>query len=279
MNYRYSRVVGCIFILVLISACGMPMQQYRRDINSFVPLKQAQLDLPKGDAKKAESSFMVAFVRPSFDMAATASLASASSYSQLMEQNAFPYKKSDVAKEEYKKMITNTLRSDLDYILLQKSIRVLGDFSSFDEMTFDQKKRAIYAFIPSIAIYIDEKKTAETGRGYSETGQFTIRGYISLLLRETITGEKLWTKRIEAEPVSKPYQFSAKYKQTAHVMTDMDMIFTSGIQEMDTSDQGLADAISEFYAALGKKLWAHIDTEEWGKYLTQATALRNEKRY
>jgi len=57
------------------------------------------------------------------------------------------------------------------------------------------------------------------------------------------------------------------------------MLFVSGIEEKDTSDKALADALSEFYNLLVKKLWDHMDTEEWSKYLDQAENLRREKRY
>ena len=115
--------------------------------------------------------------------------------------------------------------------------------------------------------------------GYSENGNFQINGYITLLLRDTMTGEKLWVKRLDAEPVQKPYEFMAKFKQPVATVGDMQLLLISGVTEKDDSDRALVAALSEFYSALGKKLWNHIDPEEWEKYLGQAADLRKEKRF
>ena len=50
-------------------------------------------------------------------------------------------------------------------------------------------------------------------------------------------------------------------------------------KEKDDTDQVLAAALQEFYTALGDKLWRHIDSEEWSKYLAQAEDIRKGKRY
>jgi hypothetical protein len=263
-----------------LSACGMPMR-YSRDITMYEPMKEVsvikelELAIPKGGTKKAEVPFMVAFVKPSYETTPVKTSVRAG----YMTGYTGVYKKSDIAKEKYLDTLGESLKTDIDYMLLQKNIRVLGTFTSKDEMTFDQKKRAIYAFSPKIAIVVDEQKIEDRSRGYSERGTFTVRGYIALWLYESITGEKLWVKRIEAQPISRAYEFAAKFKEPQKVATDIDMLFASGIEEKDTSDKALADALSEFYTLLVKKLWDHIDPEEWSKYLNQAEKLRQEKRY
>jgi len=244
-------------------------------------IKELELAIPKGGTKKAESPFMVAFVKPSYEVTPVKVTPSTlDTYAKnIMTAYSGAYKKSDIAKEKYLDVLSESLKTDIDYMLLLKNIRVLGTFTSMDEMTFDQKKRAIYAFSPKITIVVDEQKIEDRSRGYSERGTFTVRGYITLLLYESITGEKLWVKRIEAQPVSKTYEFVAKFKEPIRVASDIDMLLVSGIEEKDTSDKALADALSEFYNLLVKKLWDHIDPEEWSKYLDQAENLRREKRY
>jgi len=284
---KVSNLFFCAVILTtLLSACGMPMR-YSRNITMYEPMKEVsvikelELAIPKGGPKKAEAPFMVAFVKPSYEVTpVNVTPVNASTYANyIMTAYSGAYKKSDIAKEKYLDVLSESLKTDIDYMLLQKNIRVLGTFTSMDEMTFDQKKRAIYAFSPKIAIVVDEQKIEDRSRGYSERGTFTVRGYITLWLYESITGEKLWVKRIEAQPVSKTYEFVAKFKEPSKVASDVDMLFVSGIEEKDTSDKALADALSEFYNLLVKKLWDHMDTEEWSKYLDQAENLRREKRY
>jgi hypothetical protein len=278
MNYQKWLKFCLVLTAFSLSACGMPMR-YGRNITVYEPMKEVsvikdlELAVPKGSAKKAESTFMVAFVQPTYEI--TPETYTANPYAGA----SVPYKKSDIAKQKYQDAIRDSLKTDLDYILLQKGIRVLGSFRSRDEMTFDQKKRAVYAFQPTIKIFIDEQKTEQTGRGYTENGLFTIRGYINLLLAESITGEKIWLKRIEAQPINRPYEFAAKFKEPSRVVTEVDYLFASGVEEKDNSDKALAEALAEFYASLGKKLSDHIDTEEWERYLKQVADLRDVKRY
>jgi hypothetical protein len=193
------------------------------------------------------------------------------------------YRSMDVAKVDYFDKIKKYLQTDLEQILLAKKIRVLGQFKTRDEMTFDDKKRAVYAFTPEISITVDTKYTSNPGPPYTEEGDLIVNGFITLTLRESITGEKLWIKRIEAEPVTMPYRFVAKYKEPLRLEETLTVVGmpldTGSFKEDDTTDQALAEALDKFYASLGKKLWAHIDPEEWSKYLEQAKKLRKEKRY
>jgi hypothetical protein len=193
------------------------------------------------------------------------------------------YRRMDVAKFEYFDQTKKFLQTDLEQLLLAKNVRVLGLFKNFDEMTFDEKKRAIYAFTPEIFINVDTKFRSTGNSPYIEEGDVIVSGVVTLTLRESLTSEKLWIKRIEVDPIAKPYRFVAKYKAPYHIeqtLGVMGVSLSSGsTEEKDDTDQVLAAALSEFYTAFGEKLWRHIDPEEWSKYLDQAENLRRGKRY
>jgi hypothetical protein len=151
-------------------------------------------------------------------------------------------------------------------------------------MTFDEKKRAIYAFTPEISINVDTKFGNTDRSPYVEEGNIIVNGVVILTLRESITGEKVWIKRIEVDSVAKPYKFAAKYREPYRLEQTLGLVgvpipLKTEVTEKDDTDQVLAAALSEFYTALGDKLWRHIDPEEWSKYLNQAEKLRQEKRY
>lgn len=103
-------------------------------------------------------------------------------------------------------------------------------------------------------------------------------------LSESMTQEKLWVKRMEADPVTKPYKFIAKYKEPYRIeqtigIAGIPIQASSAAADKDDTDQVLVSALSDFYSALGSKLSRHIDPEEWGKYLEQAKSLRDQKRF
>lgn len=291
--------IGLVFLMIIglfLQACGPTMQTYRRDISTYTPLALLKLKVPSGETKKAETSYIVAFVAPSYETAMQevmkTQMEAIQAYKRtyamaygIQPQNygSQAYRRMDVAKFDYFDQVKKFLQSDLEQILLAKNVRVLGLFKTRDEMTFDEKKRATYAFTPEISISVDTRFKSVSASPYVEEGNIIVNGVITLTLRESITGEKLWVKRIEAEPVQKPYKFVAKYKEPYHIEQTLGVmgvsISSGSIEEKDDSDQVLAVALSEFYTALSDKLWRHIDPEEWSKYLDQADNLRKEKRY
>lgn len=291
------KMMVLIFLMILgllLQACGPAMQTYRRDISTYTPLPLLKLKTPTGETKKAETSYVVAFVATHYETAMEEVMKSQREAIQAFKRDyemaygvqtyrVHAYRRMDIAKHDYFDQVKKFLQTDLEQILLAKNVRVLGVFKTRDEMTFDEKKRATYAFTPEISINVDTKSKSSGGSPYVEEGDVIVNGVVTLTLRESITGEKLWVKRIEVSPIIKPYKFVAKYKEPYHIEHTLGVMcvsISSGSgEERDDTDQALATALSEFYIALGDKLWRHIDPEEWGKYLDQAENLRKEKRY
>lgn len=276
----------CLFIQACI---GPALNVYERDISTFTPLSELRLNLPQGETKKVETTYMVAFLAPSYE-ASMQSAVEAQRDSILQFQRTTEgkvglelYREMDVAKVDYLDQVKKTLQKDLEHILLSKNIRVLGPFKSHREMTFDEKKRAIYTFTPEISINVVPKFKSLSEQGYTEEGEIIVSGLVTFTLSESMTGEKLWVKRMEADPATKPYKFTAKYKETYHAEQTLGFagipLPSSSVDEKDNTDQVLASALSDFYSVLGGKLWKHVDPEEWGKYLDQARGLREQKRF
>jgi len=286
-----------VVVLALLSqACFAPaVRVYQREIKSRTPLSLLKLKVPTGETKKADTNYTVAFVSTAYEatmegvmkqweaIQAQANLNTANTYGNLATG---AYRRMDVAKFNYFKHIKQFLQKDLEQILLAKGVTVSGPFTTPDEMTFDNKKRAVYMFTPEISITVDtqsQNSGGSNGLPYTEEGNILVNGTIIFTLRESLTREKLWVKRIDADPISKPYRFVAKFKEpyvTEETLTMMGIpLGGKKLEEKDDTDQVLAQALSAFYQALGDKLWAHIDAEEWSKYLAQAENLRKDKRF
>lgn len=283
--------ISLVTTALLLQACTA-VRPYQRDISSHSPLSLLRLKVPTGDVKKVETAYTVAFVATQYETAMADIMKTHLEAIQARAQGthrgaaAGAYRRMDLAKFDYFDQVKKFLQTDLDQILLAKGIKVNGPFKTRDEMTFDDKKRAVYAFTPEISITVDTRSQTSSGQNgspYTEEGNILVNGIITLTLRESLTGEKLWVKRIEAEPVSKPYRFVAKFKDTyvnEQTMGIYGIPFGSGKgEERDDTDQVLSQTLSAFYQALGDKLWAHIDSEEWSKYLAQAEGIRKEKRF
>jgi len=271
-----------ILIILLASvglSCVTPQTTEESSVTIINPIdnlsvtKELELSVPESKKKSAEK-FMIAFVAPSYQEIS----------GDTRSSSAPGMGKGDKEKFNYLRTLVNTMQADLEYILLNKGIRVLGTFPSLDEMTFDQKKRAIYSFIPKVNIHVTSNDQVQRGQVHIEaTGTYTVAGNIVMELRESMTGEKLWIKRLES-PVAatKPYRFVQKSPPPRGGSLGDALAYAvvaGGIKNIDTTDVALAGAITDFYKELGKKFVDHIDSEEWAKYLEQAESLRKEKRY
>ena len=284
----FTKVVLLFVLATGVSCVGPAPRVYQRDVSTFTPFPVLKLKVPRGEGKKAETYYTVAFVAASYESAMEKAMESQRQAIQQALQSGRGssmghYRRIDVAKVDYLDQIKKYLQTDLEQMLLAKNIRVSGPFKTMDEMTFDQKNRAIYSFTPEISINVDTQFKTTTGGGYIEEGNIIVNGVITFILRESLTGEKIWVKRLEAPSIVKPYKFLAKHKETYSVETTLGFagmpLTSSKNEEQDNTDQVLATALSEFYTALGEKLWIHIDPEEWSKYLDQAENLRKVKRY
>lgn len=285
--FSFVQKFALLTMILIISACGLPMQ-YQRDVSNFTPLPNLKLKVPTQTGKKAETRYTVAVVALSYESAMAESFNSQMKAAQAMQQAMLggqvmfngAYRKMDTAKTAYFEQVKKALQADLDQMLLAKNIRVTGPYKSREDMTFDEKKRAVYAFTPEIFLSVDTKiKNNSGGSGYIEEGDMVVNGIVTLYLRECITGEKIWVKRLDMDPVAKPYRMVAKFKAPRAQVANIDMMLKASVKEEDNTDVVFAEALSEFYSSFSDKLWKHIDPEEWEKYLSQAENLRKEKRY
>ena len=235
------RFFGFAFLTVFfLSACTLP---YSRDISSVKPLS-LKYHIPKGSGKQTQTPFTVAFVNPRYAASIQVEYQSLIALQGMPFQQSLWYRKADFAKPLYLGEALKALQTDMDQILLAKGIRTMGPFKSWDEMTFDNKKRAIYTLEPEVIIKVGINGQSMTSLGYHEEGMVTISGGASLILRESITTEKLWVKRFELEPVSKPYKLGVK---SQYPRGQADIVFTGAIKEEDTSDIALNEALGAFY--------------------------------
>lgn len=283
-------IAGLIVLIGMIcSSCGPVAMAYKRDI-SYSPYSPVKLKVPPEGVKKAETSYMVAFVRPTFEVSTTQARSARQALIEGYKMGGAAvsglglYRKMDVAQNEYLDRIREVLQADLDKILLTKNIRVLGSFKSRDELTFDEKKRAIYAFTPVIRVDVrTSHSVANQANPYIEKGKIIVSGELTLTLCESITGEKVWIKRIDAPEVGREYELITRYKEPFKYHQEFGVmgvpVTSSKMEEKDNTDQVLALTLSDFYEALGNSLLRHIDPEEWSKYLNQAESLRKQKQY
>jgi len=106
------------------------------------------------------------------------------------------------------------LRTSFAALLSAKGFNAAGPFDSVDEMTFPEKKTSDFILYPELDIVAQVQRSDVTvGQdgnaitGYEQTlsckAKMSLSGTVLLTVKEPLSGEKMWVKRVE---VSEPEQ-------------------------------------------------------------------------
>jgi hypothetical protein len=167
------------------------------------------------------------------------------------------------------------MQTDLEKLLIAKGFTVTGPYPTIDVMTYPEKKGANLTLTPIVDISAEARIT-KRARGFAggrEDGVVTIGGSVSLSMLEPLSGEKMWLKRVEVEPV-----------QEAFVITYADLFnnkfeVTGRKTLSDTSEQAVTLALNKIYPLVMQQAWTYFNPEEVMHIKKQADEVRARKVY
>lgn len=188
---------------------------------------------------------------------------------------------------------------DMDKVLIAKGMTTLGPFAGLDELTFVDKKNASLTLAPKVFIAHQVKYAGDwfTMKGQDHAGrvqtwscrkfEMKIGGWISYVMQEPLSGEKMWVKKLELEdklihgieayglvPVyteTTGFLGEKERKITGHKRTDQ-MVF-------DGKVDALADYLKEMYPTILGKCWTYMDANEILMLKEKTKEIRELKRY
>jgi hypothetical protein len=182
--------------------------------------------------------------------------------------------------KNFAKGFGRSMAADLDRVFTTKGLTVSGPFSAFDEITYPDKKSAQFAFTPELFITADVKsgELYFNGDYHSKTITMEVRGQLILELREPLSNQKLWVKRIELEPrtVTSQECYADSYQLLpggyyGNVPTDR-LLY-------DGKQDAVADYMAGQYSNLMQRTWTYIDVDELAALLASVKEIREAKRY
>ena len=159
--------------------------------------------------------------------------------------------------------LNKAIKEDLSELLMAKGFGIRGPFDSYDLIPYSDKKAIDLYLISALELSFmlkDEKWTAT----YYSTGNVEVNGKITLVLREIVTGELMWTKSI---PLTK-FEFSYSIRGPYHVERKFNLIMND-----------VAKGIEQQYPNLMATVSKLIDPEEMGIIKKQCQELKSKKGY
>jgi len=189
---------------------------------------------------------------------------------------------------------------DMDKVVIAKGMTVKGPYPSLDEITYSDKKISDLTLAPKVFLtnqikYIDSP-SANTYR--NDAGQEEIRvdrkfemkigGWISFVMQEPLSGEKMWIKRLELDDTVvqdvESYEAIARYQTSrSGCFNEIEHTWLTGYDRgkllYDGKVDAMANMLKKTYPVIMEKCWTYLDTQEILSLKEKTKEIRVLKRY
>ncbi len=200
--------------------------------------------------------------------------------------------------------LSASMGADFEKLLIAKGMTATGPFAAVDEITYSEKRGAALVFAPRLFIttkveYLPNWRPVKDGFSRLPNGsvvdvrgekhfEMTVTGWISFVMQEPLSGEKMWIKRLEIEPiVVKGFDAYVAYPETR-----VEIGFWGGTTEIPTGSylisnemfhdgraDALATALAQVYPVVMERFWRLVEPEEMLVLQAQGAEIRKLKVY
>jgi len=183
-----------------------------------------------------------------------------------------------------------SMGNDLDKILIAKGMTTTGPYPSLDEITYSEKKNAALTLAPKIFISADIKYDGELHPVARDVGttmerQFTmsITGWISFIMQEPLSGEKMWIKKLELEPVKvegvEIYEATAQYRADGCGGQALVGYNPTAKKLYQGQTEAMAGALKQLYPVILSQFEKFLDGDEMVQLKAKGQEIRALKVY
>lgn len=197
----------------------------------------------------------------------------------------------------YKRRLVSSMVDSFNEIVVDKGFKVSGPYSTFDDITYTDKKTMYLAFTPDLEVYIDQKVASRDcvqSQNYCEdTGTIQVSGSLNVKLIEPLTKQAFMSKRINLGDITTTKEYVKRTYIDGPQQGIVSMALTSAIDAatdaagvkkepkpyVDNTDKVLADALNEFYANAMAKVDRYVSSEEILSFEKDVETVKELKRF
>lgn len=210
------------------------------------------------------------------------------------QQNEFAIKHDPLAKG-----FTRSLEADLDKLLIAKGMTVTGPYENLEMMTYPDKKNADLSLTPDVILNatVKEGQWMQNGKTFVKPVEVIMDGSIALVLREPLSSEKIWIKKIPLQTVSKKSQTVAEQLTVTQggnpdllvgrrkvsllelAAASPTVTIRPGELIINGAEEAMADCIQDLYKPIMDTAWSYINGQEIKILKEKAAEVRKLKRY
>ncbi|MFH0782917.1 MAG: hypothetical protein V2B20_13355 [Pseudomonadota bacterium] len=181
------------------------------------------------------------------------------------------------------KGLARSIAADFDKVIVAKGMTVTGPYDSLDMMAYPDKKNADLSLTPEFFFNtqsrdLDDWKNKD--RNLHKTVEVRLDGSIILALREPLSSEKIWIKKIPVADLSEEAIVIAQsvpvYRKQGDFIPDS---YQPGKILYDGRQDAVANMIKKLYPAIMNTAWKYLDTQEINILKEKAKEIRVKKVY
>lgn len=184
-----------------------------------------------------------------------------------------------------------SMAGDFAEILTARGYGIRGPFRSYDELTFPDKEGSNLLLSATVDFTSDTSRLGLPAVGsvlsvldavigtarpsdarYRIQGTVRVEARVTLVVAESLTEEKMWTKSVDIEPIdvtlNGTYIFTGEPPSLAEVLEHENQFYTD-----------LGKALEGQYVEIMERTHAYLDPREMALVDRQADSLRERKRY
>lgn len=174
---------------------------------------------------------------------------------------------------------------DLDKIIVAKGMTAVGPYQTLDDVTYPDKKGADITLAPRVFLTTETKVGDTSQREYQGVGHmvkpFTMRisGWVSYEMREPLSGQKLWVKKLDLE--EKQVSDVEIHEAVAVRRDSYGQVTQWGEGKLKYSgrQEALANALRDYYPSIMEKAWIYLNTDEITDLKERSKEIRERKVY
>jgi hypothetical protein len=173
------------------------------------------------------------------------------------------------------------MSDDFFEILTARGYTVRGPFRTFDDITFTDKKGSDLILMPELHINGDASglkwdqsfTAALFGQaGFTGEGTLVIKGRVNLVVAESLSREKMWTKSVDIPPLTVQVPETRMY-------TSPNVPVPVLLQNEQEIYNNVAQALETQYEVILESAYRYLDPDEMQIVKKQSQEIRNRKVY
>jgi hypothetical protein len=186
---------------------------------------------------------------------------------------------------------------DFYEVVSARGFGVRGPFATYDQMTYPDKKGSDLLLMPELTVRLDTSRLTwkEQVNGgdftrallgdkrtrYKAEGQVILGGRINLVVAESLSTERMWTKSVEIAPIEITLQTTGNYftmfNRNDTAVGDSEAAMLLNNEPQLYSD--VAKALEAQYKIILTAVYNYLDPEEMRMVNKQADEIRKRKVY